>query len=308
VAVLDENNRVVRSEVLNVGSLAESIVDRGRIVRMIKQAQKQYGGNLGLMAAHNHPSGDPTPSGADHRITNVMRELVEVTGARFVDHVVTNGRKFFSFEDNAFHDIENPVDAPWEAVTSGTTAFLNQPDAMLEMLGALRKGDPDAGYLVALTTQLRVAAVVQVPNMQMLSRNELSNKAYELAAGVGARSMVIGTPESMGWSDGSVRLIQQMKHDLELMDVNVPDASVMAHGGQYVSLQTAGILESPQWVQERSTWALAEDPNKYNPVGTVLKGKWIPREMAHMDRLNPAKMPELRLTRSVTLVTDFTVA
>ena len=45
-------------------------------------------GATGIIAVHNHPSGDPTPSKADLGITKKLKSSGEVLGIRFLDHIV----------------------------------------------------------------------------------------------------------------------------------------------------------------------------------------------------------------------------
>lgn len=42
----------------------------------------------GFVLMHNHPSGDPSPSGADDRITRRIRDGAEILQIRFHDHVI----------------------------------------------------------------------------------------------------------------------------------------------------------------------------------------------------------------------------
>lgn len=46
--------------------------------------------------AHNHPSGDPTPSGEDHRMQLLLNEAGKTLGIRVVDHVVIAESGFHS--------------------------------------------------------------------------------------------------------------------------------------------------------------------------------------------------------------------
>lgn len=41
-----------------------------------------------LLIAHNHPSGDPTPSAADRRATRQLAEVMRLIGIDLVDHLV----------------------------------------------------------------------------------------------------------------------------------------------------------------------------------------------------------------------------
>jgi DNA repair protein RadC len=46
---------------------------------------------VALAVAHNHPGGDPTPSSAGVRATEVLSQAAAVVGLRFLDHVVLGG-------------------------------------------------------------------------------------------------------------------------------------------------------------------------------------------------------------------------
>jgi DNA repair protein RadC len=53
---------------------------------------------------HNHPSGDPTPSSADHGLTRRLAEAAELLQIKLLDHVIIGlpgeGRApYFSFKE-----------------------------------------------------------------------------------------------------------------------------------------------------------------------------------------------------------------
>jgi len=53
-----------------------------------------------LIAVHNHPSGDPTPSSSeDHAITERLRKAAELLGMSLLDHVVIGDGRYVSFAD-----------------------------------------------------------------------------------------------------------------------------------------------------------------------------------------------------------------
>ncbi len=56
-------------------------------------------GAAGLIAIHNHPSGDPTPSPEDLQITARLAECGRLIGIRVLDHVIVTGAEHFSFAD-----------------------------------------------------------------------------------------------------------------------------------------------------------------------------------------------------------------
>jgi len=51
-----------------------------------------------ILLAHNHPSGDPTPSRPDIEVTNRLREVGRVVGIPVIDHLVV-GDRIVSFAD-----------------------------------------------------------------------------------------------------------------------------------------------------------------------------------------------------------------
>jgi len=53
-----------------------------------------------IIIAHNHPSGDPTPSAADIRITKQLRAAGEILDILLLDHIILTATSFFSFQDN----------------------------------------------------------------------------------------------------------------------------------------------------------------------------------------------------------------
>ncbi|MBR5523456.1 MAG: DNA repair protein RadC [Akkermansia sp.] len=61
-----------------------------------------------IVLAHNHPSGDPTPSKADCELTKVVSEASEVLRIRLIDHVIIgspgNGRSlpYYSFASHGY--------------------------------------------------------------------------------------------------------------------------------------------------------------------------------------------------------------
>lgn len=56
-----------------------------------------------VVVAHNHPSGDPTPSAEDRAVTERLRQAGELLGVPMLDHVVIGAARYFSFADEGFH-------------------------------------------------------------------------------------------------------------------------------------------------------------------------------------------------------------
>lgn len=83
VVTCDRANRVLGCDVLSEGSADRSLVPvRELLVAVLRRDGKA------LALAHNHPSGDPTPSRDDIDATVHVRQAAQAVGLRFIDHVV----------------------------------------------------------------------------------------------------------------------------------------------------------------------------------------------------------------------------
>lgn len=58
-------------------------------------------GASAVILAHNHPSGDPTPSGEDRRLTRRLHRAGRLLGVPLVDHLVIAGSSWSSLADEA---------------------------------------------------------------------------------------------------------------------------------------------------------------------------------------------------------------
>ena len=52
-----------------------------------------------IIVVHNHPSGDPTPSGPDIMITRQIKQAAELMDIELFDHIVIGGQTFVSMKD-----------------------------------------------------------------------------------------------------------------------------------------------------------------------------------------------------------------
>jgi len=56
--------------------------------------------SAGVIVAHNHPSGDTTPSPEDKETTRRLVKAGELLGVPVLDHVIIAGDSFFSFREH----------------------------------------------------------------------------------------------------------------------------------------------------------------------------------------------------------------
>lgn len=68
---------------VSLGTLNETVAHPREILRPVIA-----GAAHGFVLAHNHPSGDPSPSQADRELTRRIRDAAELLQLRFIDHVI----------------------------------------------------------------------------------------------------------------------------------------------------------------------------------------------------------------------------
>lgn len=95
VLMLDGRNRVVGESQISQGTLTASLVHPREVFRPAVSAAA-----AAIVLVHNHPSGDPSPSAEDQRVTQRLVEAGEIVGIRVVDHVVVAEGGFYSFQEN----------------------------------------------------------------------------------------------------------------------------------------------------------------------------------------------------------------
>lgn len=89
VLVCDSANRVRRIETVAAGSIDRSSIP----VREILNCVLRHDGRA-FAIAHNHPSGEPSPSDVDIRATRDVAAAAKTVGLRFLDHVVVAGDRW----------------------------------------------------------------------------------------------------------------------------------------------------------------------------------------------------------------------
>ena len=94
VLMLDTKNRLIRDIKVSKGTLNASLVHPREVFREAIRA-----GAASVILVHNHPSGDPTPSGDDIRITREMMEAGRLLKIEVLDHIIIGKRDSGRTED-----------------------------------------------------------------------------------------------------------------------------------------------------------------------------------------------------------------
>jgi len=97
VLALDSRKRVISWSEIARGQQGSVVVDRADVYRYCLLS-----GGVAFLLAHNHPSGDPAPSGADRELTDRIVQGGALVGLRFLDHVILGAESHYSFLDSGY--------------------------------------------------------------------------------------------------------------------------------------------------------------------------------------------------------------
>jgi len=92
-------HRLIGGHVVSVGTLDASLVHPRDVFKAACLSNASA-----LIVAHNHPSGDPTPSGEDRALSDRLRQAGELLGVDLLDFVIVTdpaeGFKYYSFQES----------------------------------------------------------------------------------------------------------------------------------------------------------------------------------------------------------------
>lgn len=99
VLLLDSKNQLLKCQQVSEGTLNASVVHPREVFApaMLHRAAC-------VLAAHNHPSGDPAPSIEDRKLTQALEATGAVMGIPLLDHIIIGDGRYFSFRENGYLD------------------------------------------------------------------------------------------------------------------------------------------------------------------------------------------------------------
>jgi DNA repair protein RadC len=94
VLLLDTRNRVLASPTIYIGNLNTAVV---RIAELFREAIRSN--CAAIIVAHNHPSGDPSPSPEDVRVTEQIVSAGKLLDIDVLDHLIIGQQRFVSLKE-----------------------------------------------------------------------------------------------------------------------------------------------------------------------------------------------------------------
>ncbi len=93
VLCLDIKGNVLKKETIYIGTTTSIPVS---IKDLFKSAIKV--GAYGIIVVHNHPTGDSTPSLADNRLTEKIKDACIILSIELIDHMIVGKSEFYSYK------------------------------------------------------------------------------------------------------------------------------------------------------------------------------------------------------------------
>lgn len=94
--LLDSKNQLIDVTLVAIGTLNATLVHPREVYKPAVRASA-----AAVVLAHNHPSGDPTPSPEDQALTAQLLAAGEIMGIRVVDHLVLGAGRYVSLRETS---------------------------------------------------------------------------------------------------------------------------------------------------------------------------------------------------------------
>ena len=94
ILLMNQNFRLIKSVMLSHGGITETAVD----IRLAVKSALLCNATV-VALCHNHPSGNPRPSGDDDRLTQRMKKACELMRLHMLDHIIITDGRYYSYSD-----------------------------------------------------------------------------------------------------------------------------------------------------------------------------------------------------------------
>ncbi|WP_452597354.1 RadC family protein [Pontimicrobium sp. MEBiC01747] len=95
IIYVNNSNKVIQKNQLSKGGITGTLVDVRLALKMALEV-----GAIGIVLAHNHPSGTLSPSKADIALTKKLKLASESLDIKVLDHLIITEKSYFSFADS----------------------------------------------------------------------------------------------------------------------------------------------------------------------------------------------------------------
>ncbi len=97
IALLNAKNRLIRIVPISTGGLTSSMAEQRKVFRKAIESNA-----AAIILLHNHPTGDPTPSVEDVKVTKVFVKAGDLMGIPVLDHIVIGDGEYISLCESGY--------------------------------------------------------------------------------------------------------------------------------------------------------------------------------------------------------------
>lgn len=94
IILLDRRSKVIAIEEIHIGGMSAMVVDPKVIFQKALERKASS-----VILSHNHPSGSPSPSVEDQRLTDKVRQAGNYIDIKVLDHIIIGDGSYYSFAD-----------------------------------------------------------------------------------------------------------------------------------------------------------------------------------------------------------------
>ncbi|QSQ10469.1 hypothetical protein H0A61_02877 [Koleobacter methoxysyntrophicus] len=91
---LNSKHKLIKTKTISVGTLNTAVISPREVYQQALRSNA-----AAVVAVHNHPSGDPTPSREDKDVTKRLAEAGKILNVSFLDHIIIGSSGFCSLKE-----------------------------------------------------------------------------------------------------------------------------------------------------------------------------------------------------------------
>lgn len=95
---LNTRYKIIHDEIISIGTLESNVFYPRDLIKPAIEHDAAF-----ILLAHNHPSGDASPSPDDYNVTKEVKKACNLIKIPLVDHVIIGNNSFFSFSKEKKH-------------------------------------------------------------------------------------------------------------------------------------------------------------------------------------------------------------
>ena len=261
VAFLDKDNRVLDIRVTSVGEIASAPASIVSTMEDIPEGAVSY------IISHNHPSGDPDPSNQDQGVTTKFSTYAkEAFGLKMLDHIITNGKSFYSFQNGKIINFTTPHKESWEA-SDGTIKLDDVTKTEAFIKDNLRNGrDGKYIHVIYLNHKLKINAIRRIPVSEItkggyIHSDTLKSAVFKDVGKFGADYLMIDACGLYGHNIGpEMRAVSTLARNtgLRVLEVTYKD--------EYSDFQSAAISARSMLAEDGQKYLTTSDGKVYGGV------------------------------------------